>query len=101
MQHDTTVTAQQTIRYKNIYPDGICKIDNSHYSKTVQFYDINYQLAQNDDKSAIFESYCDFLNYFDHSIAVQFSFVNRHTSAEDFENMIAIPEQDDLSLIHI
>lgn len=95
MQHDTTVTAQQTIRYKNIYPDGICKIDNSHYSKTVQFYDINYQLAQNDDKSAIFESYCDFLNYFDHSIAVQFSFVNRHTSAEDFENMIAIPEQDD------
>ena len=52
-------------------------------------------MAQNDDKSAIFESYCDFLNYFDHSIAVQFSFVNRHTSAEDFENMIAIPEQDD------
>ena len=94
-KNDTAVTAQQTIAYKNIYPDGICKIDNSHYSKTVRFYDINYQLAQNDDKSAIFESYCDFLNYFDHSIAVQFSFINRHTNAEDFENMIAIPEQDD------
>ena len=35
------------------------------YSKTVRFYDINYQLAQNEDKNTIFESWCDFLNYFD------------------------------------
>lgn len=93
---DAPVSVQQTIAYKNIYPDGICRIDNRHYSKTVQFYDINYQLAQNEDKNAIFESYCDFLNYFDHSISVQFSFINQHTSVEDFEAMIAIPEQNDV-----
>ncbi|MGN0162880.1 MAG: VirB4-like conjugal transfer ATPase, partial [Candidatus Ornithomonoglobus sp.] len=92
---DAPVSVQQTIAYKNIYPDGICRIDNRHYSKTVQFYDINYQLAQNEDKNAIFESYCDFLNYFDHSISVQFSFINQHTSVEDFQAMIAIPEQED------
>ena len=92
---DAPVSVQQTIAYKNVYPDGICRIDNRHYSKTVQFYDINYQLAQNEDKNAIFESYCDFLNYFDHSISVQFSFINQHTSVEDFEAMIAIPEQND------
>ena len=81
--------------YKNIYPDGICKVDNHHFSKTVQFYDINYQLAQNEDKSAIFENYCDFLNYFDHSVSVQFTFVNQYTSIEDFNALIEIPDQED------
>ncbi len=35
------------------------------YSKCIAFEDINYQLAQADDKTAIFENWCDFLNYFD------------------------------------
>ena len=47
-------TAQDTIPYKEIYKDGICRTDDNYYSKMVQFYDINYQLAQNDDKAAIF-----------------------------------------------
>ena len=89
------ITSAQTLAYKNIYPDGICKIDNHHYSKTVQFYDINYQLAQNEDKSAIFENYCDFLNYFDHSVSVQFTFVNQYTSMEEFNAVIEIPYQKD------
>ena len=55
-------TAQDTIPYKEIYKDGICRTDDNYYSKMVQFYDINYQLAQNDDKAAIFENYCEFLN---------------------------------------
>ena len=54
-------TAQDTIPYKEIYKDGICRTDDNYYSKMVQFYDINYQLAQNDDKAAIFENYCEFL----------------------------------------
>ena len=46
------------------------------------FYDINYQLAQNDDKSAIFENWCDFLNYFDSSIQFQLSFINQKEQHE-------------------
>ena len=60
-------TAQQTIPYIQMYPDGICKVTGRKYSKTVAFEDINYQLAQADDKTAIFENWCDFLNYFDAS----------------------------------
>ena len=56
-------TAQQTIPYIQMYPDGICKVTGRKYSKTVAFEDINYQLAQADDKTAIFENWCDFLNY--------------------------------------
>ena len=59
-----------------MWPDGVCRVTDTYYTKTVQFQDINYQLSQNEDKAAIFEGWCDFLNYFDSSIRFQFSFLN-------------------------
>ena len=88
-------TAQQTIPYIQMYPDGICKVTGRKYSKTVAFEDINYQLAQADDKTAIFENWCDFLNYFDASVSVQLSFINQGTQREEAEKAINIPAQDD------
>ena len=88
-------TAQQTIPYKNIYPDGICQSTDKLFTKTIQFQDINYQLAQNEDKTAIFEGWCDFLNFFDSSIYFQFSFLNVSTSMEEFQQSILIPDQND------
>ena len=38
-------TAQQTIPYINLYPDGICRITEKKYSKSIVYEDINYQLA--------------------------------------------------------
>ena len=87
-------TAQQTIPYDRIWPDGIC-LANNRYTKTLQFQDINYQLAQNEDKTAIFEGWCDFLNYFDSSIHFQLSFVNLAVRTEEFEQSVAIPLRGD------
>ena len=88
-------TAQQSIPYLAMYPDGICKVTEKKYSKTIAFEDINYQLAGSDDKTAIFENWCDFLNYFDASVSVQLSFINQGTQQEQAEQAIHIPEQDD------
>ena len=88
-------TAQQTIPYLTMYPDGICKVTEKKYSKSVVFEDINYQLAQADDKTAIFENWCDFLNYFDASVSVQLSFINQGTQRGEAEKAIDIPPQDD------
>lgn len=88
-------TAQQTIPYLQMYPDGICKVTEKKYSKSIAFEDISYQLAGNDDKNAIFEGWCDFLNYFDATISVQFSFINQGTQHSDAEKAITIPQQDD------
>ena len=88
-------TAQQTIPYLAMYPDGICKVTEKRYSKCVVFEDINYQLAQADDKTAIFENWCDFLNYFDASVSVQLSFINQGTQREQAEKAISIPAQED------
>ena len=57
-------------------PDGICQVTQNHYTKTIQFRDINYQLSDNEDKQAIFDGWCDFLNYFDSSVSFQLSFIN-------------------------
>ena len=88
-------TAQQTIPYDRIWPDGICLTNGKFYTKTLQFQDINYQLAQNEDKTAIFEGWCDFLNYFDSSIHFQLSFMNLTAGTEVFEQSIAIPLRGD------
>ena len=88
-------TAQQTIPYLAMYPDGICKVTEKKYSKSIAYDDINYQLAQADDKTAIFENWCDFLNYFDATVSVQLSFINRGTRSGGAEEVIAIPAQND------
>ena len=88
-------TAQQTIPYLAMYPDGICKVTEKKYSKSIAYDDINYQLAQADDKTAIFENWCDFLNYFDATVSVQLSFINRGTRSGGAEEVVAIPAQND------
>lgn len=75
--------------------DGICRVQEKYYSKTIRFYDINYQLAQNEDKNAIFENWCDFLNYFDSTIHFQISFINHHSNMKEFESVIQIQPQND------
>lgn len=65
------------------------------YSKTIQFQDINYQLALQEDKTEIFEEWCSFLNFFDSSIHFEFSFMNMATDAEAFGRSIAIAHKKD------
>ncbi|MBF2599144.1 ATP-binding protein [Listeria seeligeri] len=88
-------STQAAIPYQSINKQGICKVNEKLYTKTIQFYDINYQLAQNEDKHEIFESYCDFLNYFDSSIHIQLSFINQTVDIVEFEKSIDILPQDD------
>ena len=88
-------STQDTIPYQRMWPDGICRVTDRYYTKTIQFQDINYQLAQNEDKTAIFEGWCDFLNYFDSSIHVQFSFVDMTAGNEAISQIIQIPDKDD------
>jgi len=88
-------TAQQTIPYQEMRRDGICVVSDHYFTKQIQFYDINYQLAQNEDKNQIFENYCDFLNYFDSSIRVQLSFLNQRADMEERTRSIQIADQAD------
>ena len=88
-------TAQQTIPYEMMYPNGICRLSGKLYSKSIEFFDINYQLAQPDNKTATFEALCDFYNSLDSSIGLQLTFVNRVAGKGEFAKSIEIPPQWD------
>ena len=94
-QKEQRLTVQRSIPYLEMGRDGICRVEEHLYSKTVRFYDINYQLAQNEDKNTIFESWCDFLNYFDASIRFQLSFINHKSDMSEYNKVIQIEPQHD------
>ena len=88
-------TAQQSIPMQRMFEDGTCRVKPGYYTRTIAYQDINYQLAQQEDKTAIFEEWCSFLNFFDSSIKFELSFVNMATDSTEFEKSIRIPFQKD------
>ena len=93
-------TAQESIPYHTMYPDGICYLGGKSYSKSIEFFDVNYQLAQPDTQTAIFEYLCDMYNYLDASIHVQLNFVNRKSDQEQIARSFETPPcGDDLDPI--
>src|SRR5699024_11490061 len=61
------LSAQQTIPYLVMHPDGVCQLPGGLYTKTVEYEDINYSVASTEDQTAIFSGWSSFLNYFDRS----------------------------------
>lgn len=88
-------TTQQSIPFDRMFQDGICRVGADYYTKTIRFQDINYQLAQQEDQTEIFEEWCSFLNFFDSSVHFELSFMNLSTDAEKFEKSIAIAHRND------
>ena len=88
-------SAQDSIPFERMYQDGVCRVSPGYFTKTIQFQDINYQLNQNEDKTAIFEGWCDFLNYFDSSVKFQLSFMNMAANKDTYGQNIVIPPQGD------
>lgn len=87
-------TAQQTLPYREMYRDGVCRVADRYYTKTIEYEDINYQLAQSEDQAAIFDGWSACLNYFDSSLPFQLSFLN-HRSRPGSRYSVNIPMQDD------
>ena len=88
-------SSQDSIPFQQMFRDGICKVSDGYYTKTIQFQDINYQLNQNEDKTAIFDSWSEFLNYFDSSVKFELSFMNLSAKDDSFSSRLVIAPQGD------
>lgn len=88
-------SAQESLAYQEMFKDGICRVDDRHYTKSIAFGDINYQLAQNEDKTAAFEYWCDFYNYFDSSISLQITCMSQYVNVTEMTEAIDIPDAGD------
>ena len=89
------MSAQDSIPFQQMFKDGICKVCDNYYTKTIRFQDINYQLNQNEDKTAIFDGWSDFLNYFDSSVSFELSFMNLSAKEDSFSRQLVIAPQGD------
>lgn len=87
-------TAQQTLPYRDMYRDGVCRVADHYYTKTIEYEDINYQLAQAEDQAAIFDGWSACLNYFDSTLPFQLSFIN-HRSRPESRYSVNISMQED------
>lgn len=93
------ISAQQTIPYVQMLKDGICKVREGYYTKTIAYEDINYSVASTEDQAAIFDGWCGFLNYFDSALPFQLSFVNHRSHGGSRYKVNIPPAQDDFNSI--
>ncbi|MCJ7856542.1 conjugal transfer protein TraE [Lachnospiraceae bacterium NSJ-143] len=87
--------AVQTIPYRELFPDGLMQVNDKLYTKTLHFSDINYELAQPEDKEQTFDGLCDFYNALDSSMWAQMSFINLRANLIDYQKSVTIPEAGD------
>lgn len=88
-------TVEDTIPYLRLLKSGICQLDEKHFSKSIAFQDINYQLALDEDRDLIFNQFANFLNSFDPSISIEFSYINQLGRNEEMKSAIQIPDKKD------
>ncbi len=88
-------TVEDTIPYLRMISDGICQLDENHYSKTIAFQDINYQLALEEDRDLIFNQFANFLNSFDPSVHIELNYINQMGRNKDLQDAIKIADKND------
>lgn len=88
-------TVEDTIPYLRLLKSGICQLDEKHFSKSIVFQDINYQLALDEDRDLIFNQFANFLNSFDPSVSIEFSYINQLGRNEEMKSAIQIPDKKD------
>lgn len=95
MKEEKKETVQDTIPYKRMLKDGICQIEKNKFNKTIRFLDINYRLMEEIDQEGIFSEFSYFLNFFDSSVEVEFSYINSIGENEEINKLIDIKENID------
>ena len=88
-------TVQNTIRYIQMFKDGICQIAQNTFSMTIQFGNTNYKLADYDEKSNIFDGFSEIINSFDNTVKFQLTYETQNRNMDEVLESIIIPEQYD------
>jgi len=82
-----------------MHRDGVCHVSGNYYTKTIEYEDINYAVASNEDQATIFDGYSSFLNYFDSALPFQMSFINRRSRRGNKYRVNILPQDDEINSI--
>ena len=86
---------QETKLFDRMYENGIVLIDGDLYTKTLEFGEINYKLASEEQQEIIFDQWRTFLNYFDTSVEFEITFANVFADSKQLENHLQIKRKGD------
>ena len=87
-------SVQQAIPIQCVWPDGIFRTGKL-YSKSFRFTDINYYIADRENKKDMFLKYSELLNALDSGATAKITINNRRIDKEEFERSILIPMRGD------
>jgi len=90
LDKNAPITTEDSLPYLKMHSDGIAVLHNDMYSKTIEFGDITYHLAHNDDKLKVFLAYSKILNYFDETMQAQLSCINSYISLTELKRKMEI-----------
>ncbi|OTP10255.1 hypothetical protein A5844_001954 [Enterococcus sp. 10A9_DIV0425] len=85
-------SAQSRLRYSKMFENGLCEIAQGYYSKSIQFSDVNYQIAQSEDQMNIFRAYCELLNSCDDHVHLSLTLLKKRIAMTEFEKQLFYEE---------
>lgn len=88
-------SVQDIIPVQKVYDDGIFMVGKNKYSMTFRFTDINYAVADDDDRMEILSSYADFLSSLDPGMTTTITVNNHRLTRADIEKNILLPDAYD------
>ena len=88
-------TAQKTIPFETMYQDGTCQVTPTFFTRMVEFFDINYDLLEEEEKEELLEEYSKLINYFDPSIKFALFLFNRQVNEQTLTEQFHTPIQKD------
>ena len=88
-------SVQQAIPIQTIWKDGIFLVGKNKYAKTYRFTDINFEVASEEDKKAMFLDYTSILNFFDCGATTKLTIIIRRLNREELKEAVFIPMQED------
>ena len=87
-------SVQDAIPIRRVWSDGIFQVGN-RFSKSFSFTDINYSIADKEDKTAMFLDYSELLNALDSGASAKITIHNRKIDKAAFENSLLLPMKED------
>lgn len=88
-------SVQQVIPIRTIWKDGIFQVGRNKYAKTYRFTDINFEVASEEDKKAMFLNYTSILNFFDCGATAKLTVIIRKLNKEELKEAVFLTMQED------
>lgn len=90
-----TDTAQKSVPFMKMYPDGVCRVRKNYYTAMVGFDDVGYELYSEGGRRSFLEVYERIFARFDPETHVEVFCMNRKSDGTELESRICIPKKCD------